>query len=366
MKELKNTDRLLFRGIVGSQSYGLATETSDTDYKSVYLQSNDDILSNNYLPQVDINKDDVAYELRRFLELLSVGNPNVLELLYLPERCIIETSPEFEFIRKHRFEFLSKNCYNTFSGYAKTQLLKSQGINKKFNWEEKRIERKTIVDFCKVIDKQDGKTHNLTEWLSTKNWKQEDLGLVKLDGFRDTYRVYHNATILFDGNLIPALNSLPYRGVESNNTNEPRLSEIPKKCIDSWVGVIYWNRESYSTSCKEFQEYSKWLENRNEHRVATNKAHGQQYDSKNIMHTVRLIMTAEEIPLQKKINVDRTGNRDFLLSIKKGETNLKQIIDYFSIRVDQLKKLYEESDLKEEVSLEYIKDLELKIRKNEL
>ena len=40
----------------------------------------------------NVTKDDVAYELRRFLELVSTGNPNVLELLFLPEKCIIDSS----------------------------------------------------------------------------------------------------------------------------------------------------------------------------------------------------------------------------------------------------------------------------------
>lgn len=182
--------KILFRGIVGSQSYGLATETSDTDYKTIYLQSSEDILSNNYIPQIDVTKDDVAYEVRRFLELVSTGNPNVLELLFLPEKCIIDSSKEYEYLRENRNIFLTKKCYGTYSGYAKTQLQKASGINKKFNWEENRIVRKDILDFCKIVDRQSGETKELKPWLAENEYKQEQMGLAHIEGFRDCYRIY--------------------------------------------------------------------------------------------------------------------------------------------------------------------------------
>lgn len=369
---LPQNSKLLFKGIVGSQSYGLATETSDTDYKSIYLQTNEDILSNNYIPQVDLNKDDVAYEIRRFLELVSTGNPNVLELLFLPRKCILETSDEYEYLRKNRDIFLTKTCYYTYSGYAKTQLQKASGINKKFNWEKNRIERKDILDFCKIVDRQSGKTYNLKEWLKLNEYTQEQCGLAQAEGFRNCYRLYtddirwvkeNQANHRFGDIEFETRN---YRGIIDENSNEPRKSEIEKYRIDEWKGFLYWNLEAYSTHCKEYREYEQWLKNRNEHRVATNKKHGQQYDSKNILHLVRLIMTAQEIPLEKRINVDRSKDREYLLNIKKGKLDLKAIIEEWGQKAKDLEQLYKDSDLPEKVDIKVTKELELKIRKNEL
>lgn len=368
--ELPKNSRVLFRGIVGSQSYGLATETSDTDYKTIYIQSDEDLLSNNYIPQIDLTKDDVAYELRRFLELVSTGNPNVLELLYLPEHCILETSKEYEYLRKNRGIFLTKICYNTYSGYAKTQLQKSSSLNKKFNFESDRVERKDILDFSKVLDRTDGKTYLIKDWLKQNEYTQEQIGLAGIEGFRDCYRLYTddikwvNDNHRFKDDL--QFPTREYKGFGDINSNEPRKSEIEKYRINDWKGIVYFNRESYSSSCKEFREYSHWLKNRNEARVATNKKHGQQVDSKNILHLVRLIMTAEEIPTEKTINVDRTKNREYLLSIKRGDVDLKDIISEWIQRVENLKQKYESSDLPEKVSTEQTKNLELKIRRNEL
>lgn len=47
---LPKNSKIIMRAIVGSQAYGLATETSDIDYKTIYIQSDEDILSNNYVP----------------------------------------------------------------------------------------------------------------------------------------------------------------------------------------------------------------------------------------------------------------------------------------------------------------------------
>ena len=366
---LPQNSRLLFKGIVGSQSYGLATEISDTDYKSIYLQTNEDILSNNYIAQVDLTKDDVAYEIRRFLELVSTGNPNVLELLFLPEDCILKTSPEYEYLRNNRDIFLTKTCYYTYSGYAKTQLQKASGINKKFNWEENRIERKDVLDFCKVVDRQNGKTIILKEWLKTNEYIQDQCGLAQIEGFRDCYRLYTDDIKWVSDNHRFAdieFENRNYKGIADENSNEPRKSEIEKYRIDDWKGIIYWNREAYSTHCSQYKEYQAWLINRNPVRTATNKKHGQSFDGKNIMHTVRLIMTAMEIPTQKRINVSRLDEREYLLKIKNGEVNLKNIIEEWSLKADDMKKLYDESNLPDNVDKQEIKKIELWIRKKNL
>lgn len=352
MKEQEIKHKIIFESIVGSQSYNLATENSDTDIKGVFIMSNDDILSNRYVDQINVTADKTYYELRRFLELVSVGNPNVLELLYLPKRCVLKKTEEWDYIQQQREMFLTKKCYDTFSGYAKTQLQKSKGLNKKFNWEKNKTERKSIIHFCKITDRNTGSIKPMTEYLSEQGIKQESIGLTSIDGFRDCYKVFVGKN---------------YRGIIKDfDTNEPRLSIIEKFINNDWVGIIYFNREDYSTHCKNYKQYQQWLENRNSDRVATNKKHGQEFDSKNILHTVRLIMTAKEIPTEKSINVDRTNDRDYLLSIKRGEVDLKNIIDKWSIEVDKLKGIYDKSDLPEEVDMDKVSDIELNIRKNEL
>lgn len=362
--------KIIFKGIVGSQSFGLATETSDIDTKIVYMNSEIEMLSNNYIPHIEFSKDETGYELRRFLELASSGNPNVLELLYLPEHCILKTSPEWEIVLQHRDKFLTKQCYGTFVNYAKSQLNKSRGQNKKFNWEKERIERKDVLDFCIFLDKSNGNTFKIKDWLKDNNLDQSQVGLAKIDGFRDSYKLYTDMlkwtkdnppNHRFDMEIIDR----NYRGIAGEDCNEPRLSEIEKYMIDLWYGVLYFNREQYSIHCREYKEYQNWLQNRNEHRVATNKQHGQQFDSKNVLHLVRLINEAEEIATKKTVIVDRTFERDYLLSIKNGEVDLKLLIDQYEEKSLKLKELFDNSDLPDKINFS-VNSLEFYIRRKSI
>ena len=95
--------------IRGSHAYGTNVETSDTDYSGIFVQSEDDILGNKYLEQINDDKNDtVIYEVRRFLELVSKNNPTVLELLNTPEDCILYTDPAFDIILENRDNFITK------------------------------------------------------------------------------------------------------------------------------------------------------------------------------------------------------------------------------------------------------------------
>jgi len=113
---------LIFKAIVGSQSYGTSTPTSDVDYKGVYMQSVDELVGFGYKEQVDVGKDECYYEVRRFLQLLGSANPTVLELLYSPTDCILQSSPQFQLIVKHRDRFLTQKCLSSFGGYAVAQI----------------------------------------------------------------------------------------------------------------------------------------------------------------------------------------------------------------------------------------------------
>lgn len=350
---LPKNSKLIFKGIIGSHSYGLATEASDVDYTGVYIQDENDILSDNYVEIVQVNADEKYFELRKFLELVSVANPNALELLYLPEDCIVACEPEFYYLMHIRDKFLTKKCGATFSGYAKTQLRKSKGLGKKLNWEKHKTIRKDIMDFMMFLENGTGKVTSIKEYIESlpKQITQEEIGLTAIEGFRDCYKLHTPASLG------------QYKGIMDESSNEPKKSVVSKDLIKHFEGIVYFNKEAYSTHCKDYAEYQKWLKARNENRYVTNKAHGQTYDGKNILHTVRLIMTAEYIAKNNTLNIDMTENRDFLLSIKKGLVNLQEVTDEWSTRAEQIDDLFAASTLPEALPENFIKELELKIRK---
>jgi hypothetical protein len=342
-------EKILFKTLVGSRAYGTDIETSDFDYKGVYCQSNDDILCFRYKEQIDVNKDEVFYEVRRFLQLLQSANPTVLEMLFVDKESIIQSSPEFELIRKHRKKFLTKKCCMSFGGYAIAQIKKAKGLNKKMNWEKTRVERKTPLDFVYVCIGET--TMPITEWLLRTARVQENCGLVALNHFRDCYALfYDNET---------RVEPLKYKGIITPDSNELRLSSIPKG--EQALVTISYNKDGYSSHCKDYNQYQTWLKNRNEQRYIDLKGHNQKIDGKNLLHCRRLLDMAIEIATDKNISV-RRPNADYLLKIRRGEVLLDEIIETAEKDIERLEELYDNSDLPKSVDMDFLNELLLEIR----
>jgi len=186
-------EKLVFKAIVGSQSYGTSTPTSDVDYKGVYMQSVDELLGFGYKEQIEVGKDECYYEVRRFLQLLQSANPTVLELLYSPSDCILQSSTQFDLIVQHRDKFLTQKCLSSFGGYAVAQIKKAKGLDKKMNYEKDRMIRKDVLDFCYVLVENDNfKTQPFKSYLKSEGKRQENCGLAKLDHFRDCYSLFYD------------------------------------------------------------------------------------------------------------------------------------------------------------------------------
>lgn len=337
--------RLIFETIVGSTVYGTATPESDVDKKGVYIQTLDELVTWGYEPQVSVTKDETYFEVRRFLELLEVANPTALEMLFTPDEFVTFISPEFELIRRNRNEFLTKMCAKSFGNYGYSQIAKATGTDKKMNWEKSRTVKKTPLDYIYYSDK--GKSFLLKDFLERNNLEQEKCGLVRLDHMKDQYALYYD------------YNNFGYRGIIGKDSNEIRLSSVPKG--EECILVIYYNVEAYSKYCKEYKEYKEWLKKRNMARFVDNKSHGQMVDGKNLLHCRRLVDIAIEIAKEKTINVHRP-NAEYLLSIKRGEVNLKEILSVVEQDIKDLDKLYEDSGLPDKCDKDIVHHLLLSIR----
>jgi len=337
--------RLIFETIVGSTVYGTATAKSDIDKKGVYIQTTDELTTWGYEPQINVTKDEAYFEVRRFLELLENANPTALEMLYTPDEFVTVMSPEFKLIRDNREKFLTIRCEQSFGKYGYSQIAKASGTDKKMNWENSRIVQKTPLDY--VYYSENGKSHLLTEYLNQHNLDAKKCGLARLDHMKDQYALYYDYF------------NLGYRGIIGDKSNEIRLSNIPKG--HEPLLVIYYNVEAYSKHCKEFKEYSEWLEKRNIERFVDNKNHGQMVDGKNLLHCRRLIDVAVEIATEGTIKVHRP-NAEYLLSIKRGEVNLTDILEQVEKDILDLSDLYKKSNLPEKCDKQFVYDLLLKIR----
>jgi uncharacterized protein len=339
---------ILFKTIVGSQAYGTNTVGSDTDFKGVYVQETRELVGFGYKEQIEVSKDECYYEVRRFLQLLKSANPTMLELLYMPEDCIIEKHPAFDLILQHRDKFLTKRCLHSFGGYAVAQIKKARGLDKKMNWEKEKMVRKTPMDFCYVY--QNGKTIALEVFLRDNNLDEKHCGLVGLNHFRDCFAMYHDPT-----------NTLGYRGISSEKSNELILSSVPKEEKD--LTILYYNKDGYSMHCKDYLQYTDWLKNRNTQRYVDIETHGQQIDGKNLLHCQRLLDMALEIAAQKTIIVRRPNAQD-LLKIRRGEINLENFMQKAEEDIERLNEYFKNSDLPDDVDEDFVNELLLEVRES--
>lgn len=320
IQDIKDKGLLLFECISGSRAYGLDTPQSDTDLKGVFYLPKDMFYGLDYIPQVsNETNDEVYYELGRFVELLTKNNPNLLEMLASPKECILYKHPLMDKLTLDLF--LSKLCKDTFAGYAYTQIKKARGYKKKVvNPIEKEF--KSVLDFCYIL--ADDQSIPIKEWLKKNGYFQEFCGLSSITHAKGIYTLFYDAD-----------SKHSYHGIVTKDTaNEVSLSSIPKG--EAPIAYLFWNMEAYSLYCKEYKEYWQWVENRNDSRYQTNINHGKNYDSKNMMHTIRLLQVAEEILRDRELNV-RRPNREQLLNIKSGNEdydNLLNLADQLLERID--------------------------------
>ena len=150
IEELRKKGWIAYEYRRGSHMYHLNTETSDIDTGGVFICPQSYIygLRSEYPEQVSDEKNDtVFYEFGRWIELLLKSNPTALESLFAPEDCIIgDVHPAVQYVLDHKWDFVSKECFKTFYGYAVSQIGKARGLNKKI--VNPVTERKDILDFC--------------------------------------------------------------------------------------------------------------------------------------------------------------------------------------------------------------------------
>lgn len=114
---------IIYRCQVGSKAFGLASDDSDDDLRGIYLPPARLQWSLRQLPEqlefADGQRDEVYWELGKFLRLALKANPSVLETLWTPLVLLAdETAQE---LRAMRQAFLSKHVYKTYSGYVLSQ-----------------------------------------------------------------------------------------------------------------------------------------------------------------------------------------------------------------------------------------------------
>ena len=367
--------------------YHLNTETSDEDTGGVFFCPGEKLLGlREFYPEqvADEKNDTVFYEFGRWVELLIKSNPSALESLFAPDDCIIGcVHPIIQEFRAHRDLFLTKECFKPFYSYATTQIGKARGYNKKCHIPED-FQRKDILDFCFTFKNQGSQP--IKDFLKEHNLDQRYCGLVNIPNMKDTYGVYYDFAAYFkfeniDSNLdrfsilkywdngdinktladvaerIQNKVFFKYKGIvepdEITKSNDVRLSSIPKG--ETPICFMTYNKDGYMCHCRDYKEWAEWKRKRNPVRYESNLGHN--YDSKNIMHCMRLVRMAKEIAQGKGFNVVRDEDREYLLDIRNHKYEYEEVMAQLEEEKAEFEDAFKTCTLPEKVDIEKVNNL---------
>ncbi len=385
--KIRSEGRLVYEYIRGRQLYGLNTPASDTDTGGVYLCTREELHGLfGYKPQVsDTRHDNTWFEIGELLRLLMKSNPTVLETLFVPEDKILgEVHPLMRLVIENRDKFITKQCFNPFFGYAKSQIEKARGLNKKIvNPVERRL---SPLDFSYTF--HGSGSQPFADWLAECGLHQLYCGLTNVANMRDIHAVYYDfgqhcksnpqwiedekyldfsqkyfglkdkaETIEFLSTLIP----IGYRGAfsEGKDANELKLSSIEKTARNP-ICFISYNRDAYSQHCRSYAEYQRWVKERNPARYEANL--DKNYDSKNMMHMFRLVHMASEIAEGRGIILERTYDRQFLMDVRNHKYEYDELMAKLEEDTARMNDLMAHSTIPDSIDPDFVNSLLIEIR----
>lgn len=147
--------------MMGSVSYGVSTDMSDIDIYAYCIPSKHVIfphLSGEILgfgtqqqrfeqyqahhvfdESTEREYDLTVYNIIKFFQLCMKNNPNIIDALFVPPRCILQMTQLGNHVREHRKDFLHKGAWHRFKGYAYSQLTKAKGKKPKEGSKRKKL-----------------------------------------------------------------------------------------------------------------------------------------------------------------------------------------------------------------------------------
>lgn len=173
--------------IMGSEAYGVSSGDSDKDIYGIAIPPKEDVFphlkgeilgfgrqNNRFEVWQEHHCKDLLYEydfsvysIVRFFNLVMENNPNIIDTLFTPQRCVIHATKIGQHIRENRKMFLHKGCFQKFKGYSYSSLHKMnnkehKGFDEVVVFEEKYgIDNKTTFNEVELEMKKRGLLSNI-------------------------------------------------------------------------------------------------------------------------------------------------------------------------------------------------------------
>ena len=139
----------VYETIMGSQAYGVTSNDSDwdvygfcmPDLGTLFPHTRGEILGfgeqkqrfeqwqQHHINETHGSGNERSYDIQifsivKYFHLCMKNNPNMVDSLFTPNRCVVHSSNVAEMVRGRRRDFLHKGAWHTFKGYAYAQMHK--------------------------------------------------------------------------------------------------------------------------------------------------------------------------------------------------------------------------------------------------
>ena len=289
----------------GSHAYGTNNKGSDIDLRGIYLPTKQEILSMTYeeKPFTDKITDTVIYPLKQIVELLCNCNPNTIEILGTREEDIFAINDIGKILRENAYVFLSQKAYDSFNGYAVSQL--------------RRLQNAIARDSLAQPDKEEHILQSIKR---------------RMDTFEISYKD------ICDGELNLYIDDTDREGYDKEIYIDINLKNYPLRDLRSMLGEMN----------ETIKQYGK-LNHRN------NKK-DEPHLYKHAMHLIRLMMMGIDILEGKGINTYRK-EKDFLLDIRHGKYSFDEIFEITNEYDRKFREAKNHTDLPKYVDMNKVNEL---------
>ena len=353
----------IFLMIRGSQAYGTTVPDSDTDYGGICMPSRDILFGidkttsiENFTDDSDNHIDKTIYLFGKAIDLMAENNPNMLDYLYAPDRCIIRSDRIMDKIRNNADLFISKETKGSFLGYAKGQLSRME-THRRYLLNPVCKPERINYDLPEISIFPENQYESITKM---------GCDFVSDDLFSD---FLHEMTELLDTDGTYIVKK--YVGIQQYRraiewfkirqaTFLRVMSSIKGKFLAPEYRDVARKELKYLADLDDYRRYCKWNVERNEKRKALEVKCG--YDSKMAAHALRLLHMGAEIMEGKGINVDRTNiDASDLVDIRLGNQSYDSVMGRAKLAVHRSELAYKTSTLPLKPDYERITELKREI-----
>lgn len=125
MLEQKIADEnMILKVTTGSRLYGTEVKGSDWDKQAIFIPPKKYVYGLHSCDQVKKSTEEgdfTSYSFIKYIRLAMANNPNILSILYTPDKDVLYSNSYGKLLKGKKHLFLSKKSYHTFRGYANSQ-----------------------------------------------------------------------------------------------------------------------------------------------------------------------------------------------------------------------------------------------------